>query len=190
MAETALIEEIRRQADIDIEAAWHTARADADAFKEGCVRAIEDARRRASNAIDAKTRALEAEATGRAQATARRIHAAAHTALAARLNSVAVEALARFRRDEYPALFEALVRDLPPRNWPRVIVHPDDEQLATIHFPEAHIVCDPSVESGVVVETEDGRVRVTNTLRARLDVAWADLSPAIIRDVRDALPKL
>jgi vacuolar-type H+-ATPase subunit E/Vma4 len=187
VAEPALIERIRRQADLDIDVAWQKARAQADACSAESARALDDARLQAARRLAQTAAVLEADATARAETAARRIRAAASAALAARLHTIAVEALARFRTPEYPALFDALAGDLPARAWPLVMVHPDDHALAASHFPQAEIVCDPAIESGMVVEADEGRVRVTNTLRARLDAAWPDLLPLILRDARDAL---
>jgi vacuolar-type H+-ATPase subunit E/Vma4 len=188
MAEQPLIDAIRHEGDADVQAAWTAARTAVDTCKARCAHALEDARREASQAAKAKTTTIEAAASLRAETDARRIRAAAKAALARRLYELAMSTLRDFRSTRYAELFAALAADLPAGSWQRVVVHPADEALARRHFPDAHIECDAEVDAGLIVETADRRVRVDNTLRTRLDAAWPDLLPAVMKDVHGALP--
>lgn len=189
MSEHALIAEVRRQAQQDIERAWREARLEIEARRATSERLVAEARATADRAHRELTAACQQEADAAAESTARRIRAEARAALEARLYSVAASQLQRFRGERYPELFARLVADLPDRRWERAYVHPDDEALARACLPGVEIVGDRTVEAGLAVETANGRVRVTNTLRTRLDAAWPDLVTALMRDLREELAR-
>ncbi len=189
MAHPTLADTLRRKADDDVEAVWRQARADAD--RRGAERERAAAARRATAAqelADGKTRLLREAAAG-AEDQARTIRAAAKAALADRLHRMAVEALPQFRDEAYAARFAALAAELPTRPWQRVTVNPADEALARRHFPCAQVACDPAIVGGMDVDMEDGRVRVSNTLEARLATAWPEILPGLMKDVLEALSR-
>jgi vacuolar-type H+-ATPase subunit E/Vma4 len=187
MARQPLVDAIRREAEAEVAATWEKARAEVEACEAGCARAIATARREASTIVAAKAAAIDNAATHGAEKEARRIQAIASAALAGRLHTLAVAMLPRLRTADYPEHFAALAQELPARTWQRVIVNPADEALARAFFPSAQIDRDATVAGGLIVETDEGRVRVDNSLRTRLDAAWPDLLPALMRSVRDRI---
>lgn len=178
---TTLIDTIREQADRDIAALWDKARADADACRAAAARSVDDRRAAAAEALRRSASAAAAAATAQADAAARHLRADAKAGLAARMHAMAVAALPRLRERHYPELFAALARELPPRQWQRIVVNPADRALAAAEVPGADIACDPGVIGGFVVDG-DG-LRISNTLEARLAAAWPDLLAAAIDDV-------
>jgi vacuolar-type H+-ATPase subunit E/Vma4 len=102
--------------------------------------------------------------------------------LAERLLALARAGLPQLRGEQPARLFEALALELPPRRWQRVRVNPADAALAAQHFPDATIDVDPAISGGMELECEDGRIRVSNTLETRLDIAWTDLLPQLIAE--------
>jgi vacuolar-type H+-ATPase subunit E/Vma4 len=107
--------------------------------------------------------------------------------LAGRLHALALEALGGLRNETYGDLFASLTAEIPSGAWQRVRVNPLDRSLAERHFPLATIVCDPAIGGGFEVEAEEGRIRIGNTLETRLDRAWPDVLPALMRDVFEQL---
>ena len=190
MAEPALISELRQRADRDVDAIWQKARADAEACREQAARDLEDARVATARHVTERTRAAAAAAMMTAETEARRIRTAATAAVAERVHALAAVALARARDADYPAAFAALVRELPSRQWETIVVNPADEQLARQQIAGARIVCDLAIGLGAIATAEGGRVRVDNTLAARLESAWPDLLPQVMRDVLHSVARL
>lgn len=190
VSESTLIEALHRRADKDVEAVWQAARADAEKFRSDIDHAIEEKRARSALSISAATEAFSRQAAATAERQARKLHAAAKAKLAARLFSIAVDALKRFRQESYEELFSALASELPPGRWQRVSVNPEDRNLAAKCFPEALISSDEAITGGIDVQSEDGSIRISNTLETRLQAAWPDLLPDLMASVRRELPHL
>jgi hypothetical protein len=103
-------------------------------------------------------------------------------ALAERLHGLALAELPHLRAQNPERLFSALAAELPALAWQKVRVNPADDALARQHFPQAHVECDTQISGGMETEAEGGRIRVNNTLEARLETVWPQ--PA-----RQALPR-
>lgn len=183
MSRVALIEDLRRKAAEDSEALWRDAKAEAEKYRLEAAREIEDRRSGDSARRAATARRLEEAAASLAQREAREILAKAATALADRLRALARAELERIRQQGADDLFEALASELPDRQWQRVHVNPADQQRARARFPRADVVCDAGIAGGMAVEAEDGRIRVSNTLEARLETAWPDILPGLVEGI-------
>ena len=81
-----------------------------------------------------------------------------------------------------------LACELPERGWQCVRVNPADADAAARRFPGAVVETDPGISGGMEVECEDGRVRISNTLEARLEAAWPDLLPRLIAELETRSP--
>jgi vacuolar-type H+-ATPase subunit E/Vma4 len=185
MSGPTLADELRRKANSDVEALWAKARADADACRAAQQRLIEEKRSRAAEASSHRAASLEQSAAADAEREARKTRAAAKSALADRLYALAVEALPRFRNSDYQVLFRRLAEELPPLAWKRVRVNPADESFAATLFPATAVSVDPSIAGGMEAEAEDGRVKVTNTLEARLQNAWPEILPGLVNEIME-----
>ncbi|HSP16561.1 MAG TPA: V-type ATP synthase subunit E [Thermoanaerobaculia bacterium] len=179
-----LTQALRRKAKEDAEAVWQKARADAESHRAAKARAYEEQRARAAEQLAAVSAELARRANSDAERGARRILATSKAALSDRLYRLAVETLGGLRDSE---LFEALAAELPARVWERVRVHPADQSIALKLFPRAEVVCDPGIAGGMDVEVEQGRVRIINTLEARLQAAWPEILPALMKDVLEEM---
>jgi vacuolar-type H+-ATPase subunit E/Vma4 len=126
-----------------------------------------------------ETRRVLAEEGGRA----RSIRLGAEKTLSDRFFSVARASLAQLRLTGYPEIFEKLARELPPLPWKIVRVHPADKELARAFFPDAEIAPVETITGGLDAATADGAIRVVNTFEKRIERAWADLLPLLIKDV-------
>lgn len=178
-----LMASLRQAADERIRLLWQEAEKEAAAVKAELAARREELRsdieRRKSDARrDAAFRAVS-EAQNRARA-ARLI---AEKALADRLFAAAGASLELLRNGNYEALFGTMARELPALPWKIVRVNPADVALAAAYFPGAEIVPDAGIAGGVDASAEDGRIRIINTFDKRLERAWSDMLPGLIREI-------
>ena len=102
--------------------------------------------------------------------------------LSDRLYRLTRSSLGFLRKEEYPNVFNALALELPPLSWTSVSVNPGDAAIARISFPGAEIIPDENISGGVDATTGENRVRVINTLEKRLERAWEDIIPDLIKE--------
>ena len=114
---------------------------------------------------------------------ARMVLLSAEKELSSRLYAVAVKALARLREKRYPEVFDALAHELPRYNWQVVRVNPHDEERAREYFPGSEIISDEGITGGLDVMDKEGNIRVVNTFEKRLENAWIDILPELMKDV-------
>jgi vacuolar-type H+-ATPase subunit E/Vma4 len=183
MGRAALIESLRSKAAEDVEGLWSDARARAEAYRHELAHALEQQRAREAEAAATLARRMQRDATVAARRRAREIRAQTALALAHRLYRLATAELPNLRDARGPELFQALVGELPRRDWQRVRVRPADREAASAQFPAAEVVCDPAICGGLEVEADAGRIRVSNTLETRLESAWPDLLPGLVNDL-------
>jgi len=183
MSRAALIESLQRQAAEDAEAVWREAKADAEKYRHEMAQVLEQERTQSHQTSAATARRLEEAATVEAQHRAREITVNAAIALAERLHRLALAELARLRIEDAEQFFVALARELPTHAWQTVRVNPADQDRARQNFPGADVVCDEAITGGMEVEAEAGRIRVSNTLEARLATAWPDVLPGLIANI-------
>ena len=135
---------------------------------------------------NASKRSVEEEAAKmllEAEKRVRMIRLTAEDKLSARFFSLAASSLYRLRGDGYDDLFGKFVSVLPPLAWQTVKVNPADHALAKKFFPEAVIVTDGAITGGLVVEAEEGRMKVINTLDKRLEKSWSQMLPDLLHDI-------
>lgn len=183
MSRAALIEALRRKAAGDAAAIWQKAEADAENRKREAARSVEERRTVLLQQVETQRKRLEDAETAAAERKARELRVTAEVSLAQRLYRLALVSLQGLRQESPQRLFAALTAELPSRSWQRVRVNPADEVLARAHFPQAEVVCDEAIIGGMEVEADDGRIRVSNTLEARLQSAWPDILPDLIASV-------
>lgn len=114
---------------------------------------------------------------------ARRVRLEAEKALSDRLYSIACSSLHLLRDNGYPAVFEKLALELPSFPWKLVRVNPADLSMARKYFPNAEIIPVENIAGGVDAAVADSTVRVINTLEKRLERAWNELIPLLVKDV-------
>lgn len=84
------------------------------------------------------------------------------------------------------SLLDKLAAEIPKGAWQRVVVHPDDETAAKGIFPDRKIETDMNLGAGLVVETEDGNVRIDNSLLRRLEQIWPELCSQILSGLEES----
>jgi len=177
---SALIDSLRAKAAEDAEAAWAAVRLEADRQRAALAADLDRERARRAGLADAQARRLGEQRLAEARRQARALRAEAAVRLAAQLQGLARAELPALGRAGGEPLFAALAAELPDRAWDTVQVHPADATQARMRFPGAELVCDESVSGGLAVTAEGGRIRIANTLEARLDAAWPDLLPDMV----------
>ena len=182
MGRPALLEALRAKADEDAQAAWAVARREAGKYREELAATLEARREELAQAREAEARARTGERLAEARHQARELRMSATVELAARLREMAAAGLAQLGREGAQALFEALAEELPERDWQAIRVSPAAAEAAGSRFPNARLETDASISGGLEVMAEDGRLRVDNTLEARLETAWPDLLPGLVAE--------
>jgi vacuolar-type H+-ATPase subunit E/Vma4 len=178
-----LIQTLQQGATEETAALWKDARAEADKLRQEAAREIDAERLATAQQVAATAQRIEQAATAAAEREARDIRMSAAIALAERLHGLALAELPNLRAQNPERLFSALAAELPPLAWQKVTVNPADETLARQHFPQAHVECDTHISGGMETEAEGGRIRVNNTLEARLETVWPKLLSGLIATI-------
>lgn len=114
----------------------------------------------------------------------RQLRLRSEEAFAQRLRRLADAQLASLSDERRSETLRRLARELPDREWRRITVHPEDQQLARQLFPQADIDTDPQLGGGLLAATEDDSVRVDNSLAGRLEQMWPQLSGRLLDSLR------
>jgi len=183
VSRAGLIQALQQEAAEDTAALWRDARAEADKLRLEAAREINAERLATAQQAAATAQRTEQAATAAAEREARDIRMSAAIALAERLHGFALAELPNLRAQNPEKLFSALAAELPALAWQKVRVNPADETLARQHFPQAHVECDTQISGGIETEAEGGRIRVSNTLEARLETVWPELLSGLIATI-------
>jgi len=179
-----LIESLRSVAEEKTLAVWREARQEAE--KTRAETSLEIRRMREENdgrrSVAAAT--LKAGVLSGAEARARMRLIAAERELSKRLFSLAISLLGQLRRDRYDEAFGGMAQELPRLAWRTVSVNPEDVHRAKKYFPDAKIIADEGITGGMDATTGVGSIRVINTLEIRLERAWQEMLPVLVRDIR------
>ncbi len=182
MSSRELIESLRRSGDEKIRLLRQEAEQEAGALRAAASAKIEELRKQYADKLSAAAGEETIRALAEAGNKARTLRLAAEKVLSDRLLSVSRASLQQLRDAAYPAIFEKMVLELPSLAWNLVRVHPADVNLARKYFPEAEIVPVETISGGVDATVRDGTIRVVNTLEKRLERAWNELLPPMVKD--------
>jgi V/A-type H+-transporting ATPase subunit E len=188
MSSQELIESLRHAAEEKARLMREETEREAEDLRLEVSRKVEDLRRSYADQLAAVSREEARNALAEAGRRARSVRLEAEKTLSDRLFLLARSSLSHLREDGYPAVFEKLAAELPPMPWKLVRVHPADAVLARKYFPDAEIVPLEDITGGVDAEIDGGKIRVVNTFEKRLERAWGDLLPYLIRDVYSEVP--
>jgi len=189
MGSKELIESLRRAADERIRLIWKDAEGEASKAKAEVSRRLDRIRESSARTESLAATAAQVAAVSVANNLSRKHMLKAERALSDRLFSVALSSLPRLRNSGYGVAFEKMAQELPPLAWKSVRVNPEDVDLAKSMFASAEVIPDKRISGGVDATTEGGKIRVINTLEKRLERAWMDMLPGLIKDAYDAIEK-
>lgn len=101
-----------------------------------------------------------------------------------RLYALAKEMIAQARGSNFDAIFAGLVKEVPDIDWEEVRVNPEDRELAATYFPRSTIQGDPEIIGGFIASTDQGKYRVVNTLKRRLEKGWPMIIPQLLQEIK------
>ncbi len=183
MGHKELIESLYREADKKVTLLLKTAEAEAESIRSETAERIKRLRDDFSSREAAAAARDTAALTGKAEREARAIVLSSEKELSERLRRLASSCLNELRSSEYDAVFSALCRELPSAEWKTVRVNPADIDIAKRSLPEADIITDQNITGGMTVLLGNGEVQVSNTFEKRLEKAWEEIAPLIIKDI-------
>jgi vacuolar-type H+-ATPase subunit E/Vma4 len=178
-----LIASLRKEGAEKVKALHQETRAESEKIQDEAAEMIAELREEFRVKEEALEKSREERSLSAAQRTVRAIRLEAEANLADRLSGLALTCLHVLRQDNYEKTFEMLVHELPSTWWNEAVVHSDDEAMARTYFPNAEVVPDPAVIGGIEVYRQDRRQHVINTFEKRLERAWEELLPLIVRDI-------
>ncbi len=184
-----LIESLRAAADEKIKALRREVEQEAGKVGAETARKLEELRAAYSRQRSSTAAEKAAKILSEANTAARLIRLSAEKALSERLYSLAVESLHLLRNAGYRDVFAAFASELPRLPWKAVRVNPEDIGRAKEHFPGAEIISDKHITGGLDVTTEGGKIRVINTFEKRLERAWEEMLPGLLRDVYEEVSR-
>ena len=132
----------------------------------------------------ADSAALREETLTAARRQARQRRLAAESAVAARLQRLAEGLLAELALTGGEGLFLALAGEIPDHPWQQVKVNQRDRSSAKKRFSQAEIQSVEGISAGLEVLSEDGRIRILNSLEKRLEHLWPELLPELLKILR------
>lgn len=182
-----LIESLRRAADERIKLIWQETEGEAERVRGEVSHKLNQLRENCSRTESLAVTAAQVAAVSEAKNRSRTYLLTAEKALSDRLFSVALSSLPRLRGSDYREVFERMARELPPLAWKTVRVNPEDTNLAKNIFNGADIIPDKTISGGVDAMTDGGKIRVINTFEKRLERAWVDMLPDVLKKIYDAV---
>lgn len=177
-----LIESLRKEGEEKTREIWKEAEAEAGKMRAAVSLRLETLQQ--DNAAGRTTAEGSRKVLLEAETRARLIRLTSENNLSARLYSLAAASIGLLREKSSEDIFNRLVHELPSAKWQRVRVNPDDSGLAEKAFAGAEVVADKDITGGMEAETEEGNVRVVNTLEKRLERLWPQMLPDLLADIR------
>lgn len=178
-----LITSLKKEADEKVRSIWREADAEIERLREEAARRVKGLRESYETIREDSTQEVQEKIISEAIYKAREIRLQAEHALSERLLSLASSSTEMLRDTDYGEVFSMLVRELPESNWKEIRVNPEDTDIARGHFPDAEIIPDETITGGFEATRMDSRMSVINTFKKRLEKAWDNILPLIIRDI-------
>lgn len=174
-----LIESLRKDGDENINQMWIDVKAEAEKINNETSERIKELSKKYQTKRDTAVQQQEESILAEAKNRSRIIKLTAERIISDRLFPLAESVLGDLRNTRYKEVFKLLVKELPDKSWEEVRVNPQDVRIAREHFPDVIVTPDEHISGGLVVLREEGRIRITNTFKKRLEKAWEDLLPLL-----------
>jgi V/A-type H+-transporting ATPase subunit E len=183
MAYRELIIHLRKEGEEKIRQLWSNAEKEAELIRTEARNKTEDIKSEYRKEHARTAVEQEGMVIFDAHKTAKGIRLSAEKMLAERLFSLVLPVLHEIRNEKYKNVFATLAGEIPESNWSEVNVSPEDAALAEQYFPDARIRTDSTITGGLEVLGNDGKIQVVNTFEKRLEKAWEDILPVLVKDI-------
>ena len=183
MSVSALIDSLKRNNQKQIEKIWQESAANAKACKEksdGAICALETEYEKKLAEVTA--REMQQMKVQTRERKRRRILQTEQN-LASRARLIAQQMLGSIRNQNYSAVFQKLVSELPGKDWETMRVNPADVELAGSCLDPAIVIPDNDIYGGLLVSKDSEAIVIDNTFEKRLVRIWADLLPDITAEI-------
>lgn len=178
-----LIDALRTEGDEKVSAIWLAAEDEVRRIREEAIETIEKTREEYnsihSSLIKEKMEDILSEAANREKT----IRGSAEKGMSEHLHGIAVKSLRHLRNEGYGNIFDTLVQELPPQKWKSIRISPEDGKIARKYFPDSDVLTDDQISGGLEVTGIDGMIRIVNTFEKRLERAWMELIPELIKEI-------
>lgn len=182
-----LIDALSKECEEKVRDIWREAEAEAERIRTDAQRRVDELRKACERNWVEGAKSRTDVIVSEAKRVARAMRLKAEEEVASRLYRIALSSLRRLREKDYGDVFLSLVRELPHGGWDIVRVNPEDKDLAAKCLPGSETVGDDSISGGLEVSDSKGDIRIVNTFEKRLERAWAELLPRMMKDVYGAL---
>ena len=183
MGHRELIESLRKDGEETVNRLWSEVKAEAEKIDAETSRRIKELREKYQKEQEAAVNKEEESIISAVRNRAHIIKLTAERSLSERLFPLALSRLPELRGTGYRDVFSLLVKEIPHTHWKEVRVAPQDVEIAREHFPDSNCLAGENISGGLEVVREDGMVRITNTFEKRLEKAWEDILPLLIRSI-------
>ncbi len=189
MGSKELIESLRRASEDRVKQIWKETENDAGQIKAEIARKLAQLRENCARKESIAATSAQIAAVSEANNRSRTFLLTEERALSDRLFSLGRASLPCLRGADYQEIFGKLARELPPLPWKTIRVNPSDVDLAKKMFTGAEIIPDSTISGGLDAMTEEGKIRVNNTFEKRLERAWVDILPDLLKEIYAAVER-
>lgn len=182
-----LIEALRKEGEEKVRLIWEEAEAEAEKIRSEAAEKINELKEKYVRAQASTAKDKSDDILSDAAKRARSIRLLSEEELSGRLCRLSVPLLRTLRGKDYKDVFSAIVKELPQNRWEVIRVNPEDEDIAKGYFHDSEIVSDINITGGLEASAACGGIRILNTFEKRLERAWKELLPEIIRDARRSI---
>ncbi|MDT8440175.1 MAG: V-type ATP synthase subunit E [Desulfuromonadales bacterium] len=184
MGKSELKDALQRKMNQRCAQLWQEAEGEVAARRAEIAAEIETCRAGMQARLQRESRAVRRQILSAATREAAVLRLQAEVALAVRLRALAAPLLGELYAAARTGYWRQLYAELPASVWQRCQVHTDDVALAEQHLPESAVVARDDLAGGLLVERDDGRIQIDNSLAQRLAHCWPELLPQLLDDLR------
>jgi len=178
-----LIASLKEDADEKVRSIWRETDIEIERLMEEASGRIKGLNESYAKIMEKSLKEIQEEIISEAGHRARQIRLNAEYTLSERLFNIALNSTETLREKDYNEGFPILVKELPEFKWGEIRVNPEDIDIARKYFSDATVIPDEAITGGFEVIRIDGRMRVINTFTKRLEKAWDEIIPLIIKDI-------
>jgi len=180
-----LLSSLKKNEQKQIDDIWGGARAEADIIRHQVAEEIANNSREHEEQLTSACRKSVRAILSEADIKAREKKLYAYQKLEKALYEIAISQLFRLREYNYKEVFSSLVKELPERQWEKIVVNPSDAELAAKFYDSNIVQADQGIIGGLKALAATGKVFVDNTFEKRLERKWPYILPAIIKKTEE-----